>query len=488
MKTNNKKIFPSNTQLYQSVPQLEHDNGSMYKMHQSTVSKPPLSIVPSEANQSYYQIIEKNKLLYLDYYSQYNEMKFMENMASLRPKSEKLTLLENFLNMFEDMISCLIVIQNTLLLMNFEAPDFTQIYGYLPNIMADILNKDIKKVYIQRQNFNHLLGFQKQYQKHYNLILNKQIVFINLTSKPGHKNALIISIAFQVIHKNLKLLKQQYYVLVLNDLYYINLYQMQLKKHSNQKHLQYHTRSHSLNKSYSSKQPSTNLPLLLRQQTTFPNQKINNENESSIANQNIEILGDFILPSSKYTKQQNIIFADQLTDKISSLRNYKNNKNVNVLKQMVRKRIQTQHSDLENSMISTQRLITDPGIVLPKKQQNNQFLIHKEQIFQDGVKYPYQLYMMNEKRKNLISKLLTNTDINDLSKDNQNNSKNKELADRLVAQIKLSQQLKSKKALTSKSYMNNALYSLLALNKNSQEAVKLKYRQNLPKDSRFYLI
>ncbi|CAK68745.1 unnamed protein product (macronuclear) [Paramecium tetraurelia] len=144
MKTNNKKIFPSNTQNYQSVPQLEHDNGSTYKMHQSTVSKPPLSIVPSEANQSYYQIIEKNKLLYLDYYSQYNDMKFMENMASLRPKPEKLTLLENFLNMFEDMISCLIVIQNTLLLMNFDAPDFAQTYGYLPNIMADILNKDIK--------------------------------------------------------------------------------------------------------------------------------------------------------------------------------------------------------------------------------------------------------------------------------------------------------------------------------------------------------
>ncbi|CAD8076356.1 unnamed protein product [Paramecium sonneborni] len=144
MKTKMKKIFPSNTQNYYSVPQLEHDNGSVHKMHQSTISKPPLSIVPSEANQSYYQIIEKNKLLYLDYYSQYNEMKFMENMAGLKPKPEKLTLLEKFLNMFEDMVSCLIVIQNTLLVIDFEAADFTQVYGYLPNTMADILNKDIK--------------------------------------------------------------------------------------------------------------------------------------------------------------------------------------------------------------------------------------------------------------------------------------------------------------------------------------------------------
>ncbi|CAD8060221.1 unnamed protein product [Paramecium primaurelia] len=156
MKTKMKKIFPSNTQNYNSVPQLEHDNGSLYKMHQSTISKPPLSIVPSEANQSYYQIIEKNKLLYLDQYSQYNEMKFMENMAGLRPKSEKLSLLENFLNMFEDMVSCLIVIQNTLLLIDFEAPDFAQIYGYSPNTMADILNKDIKTL----ENLHLELEFQ----------------------------------------------------------------------------------------------------------------------------------------------------------------------------------------------------------------------------------------------------------------------------------------------------------------------------------------
>ncbi|CAK68746.1 unnamed protein product (macronuclear) [Paramecium tetraurelia] len=260
---------------------------------------------------------------------------------------------------------------------------------------------------------------------------------------------------------------------------------MQLKQNPNQNHLQYHTRNHSLNKSYSSKQPSPNLPLLLRQQTTFPDQKIHNQNESSYANQNIEILGDFILPSSKFTKQQNMILADELTEKISSLRN---NKNLNIIKQMVRTRVKTQHSDLENSMISSQRLITDPGIVLPKKLQNNQFLIDKELVFEDGVKYPYRLYMMNVRRKNLISQLLTNTNINSVSKDCYNDSKNKDLAERLVAQIKNSQQQKSKNALRSKSYMNNAFYSLLALNKNSQQAVKLKYRQNLPKDSRFYLI
>ncbi|CAK81892.1 unnamed protein product (macronuclear) [Paramecium tetraurelia] len=494
MKTKMKKIFPQNTQNYYSVQQLEHDNGSLYKMHQSTISKPPLSIVPSEANQSYYQIIEKNKLLYLDYYSQYNEMKFMENMANLKPKAEKLSLLENFLNMFEDMISCLIVIQNTLLLIEFEAPDFPQVYGYKPNTLADILNKDIKvslslaqqrlwRVCIQNWNINLPLDFWRLCWRPCNLILNKQIKYISLMSKLGHQNALIISITTQAIHKNLIHHNQPYFVLVLNDLY-INFI-MQLTKNPNQNHLQYHTRSNSLNKSCSSKQPSANLPILLRQQTTFANHKINNENESSVANQNTEILGDFLLPSHNYTKQQNMILADELTEKVSSLRN---NTNLNVVKQMVRKRVKTYHSDLENSVNSTQRLITDPGIVAPKKSNNNQYLIDREQVSEDGVKFPFRLFMMNKRRQNLISQLLTNTNINNIGHDSQNELEKKDLAERLMAQIKTTQEQKSKKALTSKSYMNNAFYSLLALKKHSQEAVKLKYRQNLPKDSRFYLI
>ncbi|CAD8064294.1 unnamed protein product [Paramecium sonneborni] len=260
---------------------------------------------------------------------------------------------------------------------------------------------------------------------------------------------------------------------------------MQLKKNQNQNHLHYHTRSHSLNKSYSSKQPTANLPILLRQQTTFTKTKINNENESSFANQNTEILGDFLLPSFKYTKKQNIILADELTEKVSSLRN---NANLNIAKQIARKRVKTQHSDLDNSIISSQRLITDPGIVVQKKFQNNQFLIDRVQVSEEGVKLPYRLYMINKQRKNLISQILTNTNINGKLQDNQNNSKNKDLTEQLVAQIKQSQLQKSKKALTSKSYMNNAFYSLLALNKYSQEAVKLKYRQNLPKDSRFYML
>ncbi|CAD8076354.1 unnamed protein product [Paramecium sonneborni] len=260
---------------------------------------------------------------------------------------------------------------------------------------------------------------------------------------------------------------------------------MQLIKNPNQNHLHQHTRSHSFNKSYSSKQPTANLPILLRQQTTFTKNKINNENDSSLANQNTEILGDFMLPSFKYTKQQNIKLADELTEKISSLRN---TTNLNIVKQIARKRIKTQHSDLESSLISTQRLITDPGIVVPKKSQNNQLLIDREQVYEEGIKLPYRLYMINKKRKNFISQILTNTNTNNIVLNNQNTSKNKDQAEQLVAQIKSTQQQKSIKALTSKSYMNNAFYSLLALNKCSQEAVKLKYRQNLPKDSRFYLM
>ncbi|CAD8070362.1 unnamed protein product [Paramecium sonneborni] len=139
-----KKIFPSNTQNFQSGLQFEYENGNVLRMHQSTISKAPLSVVPSEASQTYYQIIEKNKLSYLEYYSKFNEMRFMENMAGLKSKSQKQVLLESFLNMFDDMISCLIVIQNTLLLINFDIPDFIQLYNISPNTMAEILFKDIK--------------------------------------------------------------------------------------------------------------------------------------------------------------------------------------------------------------------------------------------------------------------------------------------------------------------------------------------------------
>ncbi|CAD8158665.1 unnamed protein product [Paramecium octaurelia] len=142
MKT--KKIFPSNTQIQNSVIQYEQDNTTVLRMPQSAFSKPQLSLVPSEACQNYYQIIEKNKLQYLEYYSQFNEMRFMENMAGLKSKYEKQVLLENFLNMFDDMISCLMAIQNTLLLINFDNPDFSQVYSVPPNIMVDILIKDIK--------------------------------------------------------------------------------------------------------------------------------------------------------------------------------------------------------------------------------------------------------------------------------------------------------------------------------------------------------
>ncbi|CAD8153075.1 unnamed protein product [Paramecium pentaurelia] len=139
-----KKIFPANTQNQYSVIQYEQDSTTVLRLHQSTYSKPQLSLVPSEASQNYYQIIEKNKLQYLEYYTQFNEMRFMENMAGLKSKQQKQVLLENFLNMFEDMISCLMVIQNTLLLINFDNPDFSQTYSVSPNMMVDILFKDIK--------------------------------------------------------------------------------------------------------------------------------------------------------------------------------------------------------------------------------------------------------------------------------------------------------------------------------------------------------
>ncbi|CAD8052744.1 unnamed protein product [Paramecium primaurelia] len=137
-----KKIFPSNTQNGVSI--VDPDQTTVQRLHQSQTSKAHFSVVPSEPSQSSYEIIEKNKIQYLEFYGQYSEQRFMENMAGLMPISEKLKLLENFLNMFEEMMSCLNTILNNLILINFTAQDFYQIYNTTPENVANTLYKDIK--------------------------------------------------------------------------------------------------------------------------------------------------------------------------------------------------------------------------------------------------------------------------------------------------------------------------------------------------------
>jgi hypothetical protein len=82
------------------------------------------------------------------------------------PKTEKLKVLESFLNMFDEMMSCLNIILENLLLINFNALDFQNIYNTTPESLANTLLKDIKvfginiqrllKVYILNSNTHHL--------------------------------------------------------------------------------------------------------------------------------------------------------------------------------------------------------------------------------------------------------------------------------------------------------------------------------------------
>ncbi|CAD8060102.1 unnamed protein product [Paramecium sonneborni] len=66
------------------------------------------------------------------------------NILGLMPISEKLKLLENFLNMFEEMMQCLNTILNNLVQINFTSQDFQQIYNTTPENVANTLFKDIK--------------------------------------------------------------------------------------------------------------------------------------------------------------------------------------------------------------------------------------------------------------------------------------------------------------------------------------------------------
>ncbi|CAD8147386.1 unnamed protein product [Paramecium pentaurelia] len=137
-----KKIFPSNTQ--NGILIVDPDQTTVQRLHQSQTSKANFSVVPSEPGQSLYEIIEKNKLQYIEYYGLYTELRLMENMAGLKSMPEKLKLLENFFNMFEEMMQCLNTILNNLILINFTSQDFKQIYNTTPENVANTLFKDIK--------------------------------------------------------------------------------------------------------------------------------------------------------------------------------------------------------------------------------------------------------------------------------------------------------------------------------------------------------
>ncbi|CAD8070364.1 unnamed protein product [Paramecium sonneborni] len=258
---------------------------------------------------------------------------------------------------------------------------------------------------------------------------------------------------------------------------------MYIHKNPNQKQLQPHIRCQSLNKSQSQRNPPQIIPILLHKQSTLEKSINYDENEIKITNKKLNIFGDVVLPSTNFPKQKNLSLAEDLTEKVSSLRKQIN---LNIIKQKVRSRLKTQINDFENSIKTSQRLITDPGIE-NSKTPYQQLLIDKEQVIQNGIKYPYKIYIMNDQRKRFISDLLKSTNLSDVQDAFKLTQTNQDLGQRLRNQIRYSQQEKTKKELISKKCMNNALYSLLALNKHSQETVKMKYRQNLPQDSRFYI-
>ncbi|CAD8074911.1 unnamed protein product [Paramecium sonneborni] len=258
---------------------------------------------------------------------------------------------------------------------------------------------------------------------------------------------------------------------------------MQIPKNPNQKQLKPHIRSQSLNKSQSQRNPPEIIPILLHQYQTLYKPINYEENELKITNKKLNIFGDLMFPSTNFTKQKNLLIAEDLTEKISSLRKQGN---FNMLRQKVRGRLKTQINDFENQITISQRLITDPGIETLKTPYQ-QLLIEKEQAIQNGIKYPYKIYIMNDERKKLISDLLRSTNMSNIQDGFNLNQIKQDLGQRIRSQIRYTQREKTKKELTQKKCINNALYFQSALNKHSQETVKLKYKQHLPKDSRLYI-
>ncbi|CAD8138195.1 unnamed protein product [Paramecium octaurelia] len=121
---------------------------------------------------------------------------------------------------------------------------------------------------------------------------------------------------------------------------------------------------------------------------------------------------------------------------------------------------------------------------------NNNLLVNQRTVLKNGVKYPYQLLIMNDSRQKILNSMINSNDTTLLTISNAGDLDELKKKDSQVYQneVKTVQNEKRKQELLSRNYMTNAMYSLMALNRRSQSNVKTKYQTLLPRDSRFYMI
>ncbi|CAD8071261.1 unnamed protein product [Paramecium primaurelia] len=97
----------------------------------------------------------------------------------------------------------------------------------------------------------------------------------------------------------------------------------------------------------------------------------------------------------------------------------------------------------------------------------------------DGTKFPYGLYTMHKKRRDQIQDLFHN----------QNSQRSKKIfSDYEDSRINQSDQVNKEnkqKEYTSRSFLDNAYYSIICAKKNCKYRIKIKIRDSLPKESRF---
>ncbi|CAK77609.1 unnamed protein product (macronuclear) [Paramecium tetraurelia] len=97
----------------------------------------------------------------------------------------------------------------------------------------------------------------------------------------------------------------------------------------------------------------------------------------------------------------------------------------------------------------------------------------------DGTKFPYGLYSMHKKRRDCIDDVFHN------SKSQRSKNTFSNYVDSRISQSDQTQKENKQKEYTSRSFLDNAYFSIICAKNNCKHRIKIKIRDSLPKDSRF---
>ncbi|CAD8057493.1 unnamed protein product [Paramecium sonneborni] len=186
-------------------------------------------------------------------------------------------------------------------------------------------------------------------------------------------------------------------------------------------------------------------------------------------------------PSQSNTRKENQMVVDKIQQKFSIFKSKKQSAITNKysVQPKVSQTFQRQSKSVQNQ---TQQTLSETI--------NNNFLVNQRTVLKNGVRYPYQLLIMNNSRQKILNSMINSNDTTLMTISNASDLEELKKKDSKIYQeeVKTVQNEKRKQELLSRNHMTNAMYSLMALNRRSQSNVKSKYQTLLPKDSRFYMI